>query len=296
MDRIKILETPRDALQGIKPFIPTRTKADYINSLLRVGFDIVDFGSFVSPKAIPQLSDTAEVLAKLDLEHTNTKLLAIVGNERGAKTGAAFEQISFLGYPHSISEQFLKLNINSTLRKSRRRAEAIQEVCEEGGKKLIIYLSMAYGNKYGDAWSMDLLMEECDMLHEMGIRNITLSDTIGIADPASVAASFLHLTPRFPDVEFGLHLHTDLTQWYEKLHAAYIHGCRLFDGVINGLGGCPMAGHKLVGNLRTGHILEYIDRNNLEIKIDKEAFENALTKAINTFSLIDFNNNSNFLK
>ncbi|MCF8227528.1 MAG: hypothetical protein K9G58_01830 [Bacteroidales bacterium] len=294
-DRIKILETPRDAMQGIKPFIPTQTKADYINSLLKVGYDIVDFGSFVSPKAIPQLRDTADVLRLLDLSQTDSDLMTIVGNLRGAKNAAKYDEIKYLGYPHSVSDKFLMLNINSSLKKSRKVCTDILNVCTRSDKELVVYLSMAFGNSYDEEWSVEILEAECDKLHEMGIKHIALSDTIGSSYPASIAAVFMALVPRFPGIDFSLHLHTTLHQVYEKLDAAYQHGCKGFDGVLNGLGGCPMADHELVGNVRTGMILEYMEKKGLETKIDKEAFENAITKSITTFALIDLKNKDHFL-
>ncbi len=294
-ERIKILETPRDAMQGIKPFIPTDKKADYLNALLKVGFDTIDFGSFVSPSAIPQLRDTAEVLKKLDLSQSDTRLMTIVGNLRGAKDATAFDEITFLGYPHSVSERFLMLNINSSLIKSREVCADILEQCEKTERELVVYLSMAFGNSYEEAWSVDILKNECDMLHKMGVKYIALSDTIGASYPASIAAVFMALVPAFPDIEFSLHLHTRLHQVFEKLDAAYKYGCMGFDGVMNGLGGCPMAEHELVGNVRTGLILEYLEKNKLETKIDKKAFENAITKSITTFALIDHQNKDQFL-
>ncbi|MDZ7744125.1 MAG: hydroxymethylglutaryl-CoA lyase [Bacteroidota bacterium] len=294
-DRIKILETPRDAMQGIKPFIPTEKKADYINSLLRVGFDIIDFGSFVSPAAIPQLRDTAAVLKKLDLTQSDTKLMCIVGNLRGTKDATQYEEISFLGYPHSVSDKFLMLNINSSLDKSRDACADILEQCEKTGKELVVYLSMAFGNNYGEEWSVEILEKECNKLNEMGVKYIALSDTIGASYPASIAAVFMALVPAFPHIEFSLHLHTKLHQVFEKLDAAYQCGCMGFDGVMNGLGGCPMAEHELVGNVRTGMILECLENNKLETKIDKKAFEDAITKSITTFALIDLQNKDHFL-
>lgn len=296
MDRVKIVETPRDAMQGIKPFIPTEKKVEYIQILLNVGFDIVDFGSFVSPKAIPQLKDSAEVLERLDLSATNTKLLAIVGNLRGARQGVQHDKVSYLGYPHSVSDRFLMLNLSSSLDKSRKVTSDILNVCESGNTKLLVYLSMAFGNPYGEEWNVDLLMEECEALHSIGVRHIALSDTVGASYPASIAAVFMALVPEFPDIEFSFHLHTSLEQWYEKIDAAYYHGCRTFDGVINGLGGCPMAGHKLVGNIQTGRILEYIQKNDLETNINKQAFDKALAKSITTFADIDTENGENFLE
>jgi hydroxymethylglutaryl-CoA lyase len=295
-ERIKILETPRDAMQGIRPFIPTERKIAYINTLLKVGFDVIDFGSFVSPKAIPQLRDTAKVLKGLNLSDSKTELMVVVGNKRGAETATAFEEIKYLGYPHSVSDHFLMLNINSSLQKSRMLCEDLMGICSQKNKELVVYLSMAFGNEYNENWSIDILLKECEKLHEMGVRNISLSDTIGVAHPASVAAVFMALVPQFPDIEFSLHLHTTTRQWYEKLNAAYKYGCRSFDGVLNGLGGCPMAGHDLVGNVRTGSILEFAEKNGLETNVDKNAFEDAITKSITTFALIDPNNADLFLK
>lgn len=294
-ERIKILETPRDAMQGIKPFIPTDKKADYINTLLKVGFDTIDFGSFVSPFAIPQLRDTAEVLKKLDMSQCDSRLMSIVGNLRGAKDATEFEEITFLGYPHSVSDRFLMLNINSSLIKSREACADILEQCEKTGKELVVYLSMAFGNSYDEEWSVEILEKECSMLHEIGVKYIALSDTIGASYPASIAAVFMAVVPAFPEIEFSLHLHTRLHQVFEKLDAAYKHGCMGFDGVMNGLGGCPMADHELVGNVRTGMILEYFEKNKLKTMIDKKAFEDAITKSITTFALIDLQNKDHFL-
>ncbi|MBU2650026.1 MAG: hydroxymethylglutaryl-CoA lyase [Bacteroidetes bacterium] len=285
---VEIVETPRDAMQGIQPFIPTRSKADYINALLKVGFDIIDFGSFVSPKAIPQLRDTAKVLEMLDIDNTKTRLLAIVGNQRGAEEAAIYDKVTYLGYPHSTSDIFLQKNINSTLEKSRKTVEALKNICSKNGKILSVYYSMCFGNPYGEEWNPEQLWQETEIMRQMGVTRIVLSDTIGVATPESIRHTFRQLVPSFPDIQFGLHIHSTMQQWYEKIDEAYKGGCRSFEGVLNGLGGCPMAGHELVGNLRTGLLLEYFEKNGIPVKIDKEAFENAITKSITTFALLKF--------
>jgi hydroxymethylglutaryl-CoA lyase len=286
--KIELVETPRDAMQGIKAFIPTDSKAEYINALLKVGFDIIDFGSFVSPKAIPQLADTAEVLDKLDLSKSKSKLLAIVANTRGANAGAEFDKITYLGYPHSISNTFLQRNINSSLEKSRNTMEDIMGICQKKNKILTVYLSMGFGNPYGEEWRVEQVEEETSILHDIGIRRIVLSDTVGMGSPERIEQSFEKLVPLYPDVQFGLHLHTTLEHWCKKLDAAFKHGCKSFEGVINGIGGCPMAGYELVGNIRTGLLLQYLRKHKIETGIDKEAFENAITKSITTFALLKY--------
>jgi len=285
---VEIVETPRDAMQGIKPFIPTRSKADYINALLKVGFDIIDFGSFVSPKAIPQLRDTAKVLEMLNIDNTKTRLLAIVGNRRGAEEAAIFDKIAYLGYPHSTSDIFLQKNINSSLEKSRKTVETLKNICSKSGKILSIYYSMCFGNPYGEEWNPEQLFQETEIMSQMGVTRVVLSDTIGVATPESIRHTFRQLVPAFPGIQFGLHIHSTMQQWYEKIDEAYKGGCRSFEGVLNGLGGCPMAGHELVGNLRTGLLLEYFEKNGIPVKIDKEAYENAITKSITTFALLKF--------
>lgn len=286
--KVKITETPRDAMQGLKTFIPTESKINYINSLLKVGFDVIDFGSFVSPKAIPQLRDSQEVLEGLDTEGSRSKLLAIVGNLRGGRTGASLEKVDLLGFPHSISNKFLELNINSNIKKSRDTVKELLNICTRSGKGLVIYISMAYGNPYKETWSQQRLTDEVGFLAETGIRHIALSDTIGVGNRETIGNSFAELVPGFPGIEFSLHLHTTIENWYDKVDAAFTNGCRNFDGVLNGLGGCPMADHKLIGNIYTGFLLEYMQKNDVEVGVDKKAFENAITKSITTFALIDF--------
>lgn len=283
MRKIKITESPRDAMQGLTRFIPTKDKARYINSLLKVGFDVIDFGSFVSPKAIPQLKDTALVLDKLDLSQTETKLLAIVANKRGGEDAAQFEKVSYLGYPFSISPTFLKRNINSNIEKSVNTVEDLLNICDRHNKGLVVYISMAFGNPYGDEWDPDLVAGWVDKLYQMGVRIIPLSDTVGISRKKNIALLFSTLVPEFPEIEFGFHLHTTIRHWYRKINAAFLNGCRSFDTVINGLGGCPMAENRLVGNLRTSNLLEYFEINYVPMEIDEEAFEESYKLALDIF-------------
>jgi len=283
METVKIIESPRDAMQGLIPFIATEAKADYINALLKVGFDTIDFGSFVSPKAIPQLRDTVEVLKKLDLSNTKSKLLAIVANKRGGEDAAKFSEITYLGYPFSISLTFLKRNINSTIEKSIATVQELLNICDKNNKELVVYISMGFGNPYGDEWNVDIVTKWVDALYNMGVRIIPLSDTIGISTKKTISNLFSALVPAYPDIEFGFHLHTTIRHWYRKINAAYTNGCRRFDTVINGLGGCPMAENKLVGNLRTSNLLEYLEINNVPVDIDEKAFEKAFEKALNIF-------------
>ncbi|MFO8129311.1 MAG: hypothetical protein R6T99_05350 [Bacteroidales bacterium] len=285
---VEIVETPRDAMQGIKQFIPTKSKAGYINTLLKVGFDIIDVGSFVSPAAIPQLRDTAEVLDMLDMSGSDSKLLVITANVRGAEKAVMFDKITYLGYPHSTSDTFLQKNINASLSKSRETIRRLTEICDRKGKQLSVYFSMALGNPYSEEWNTGQLITEAGLMREMGIRRIVISDTIGAGTPGTIKEVFKSLVPEFPGIRFGLHLHSTLDKWYEKIDAAYRQGCRSFEGVLNGLGGCPMAGHELVGNIRTGLLLEYFEKNNIPLNIHKAAFENAVTKSITTFALLKF--------
>jgi len=283
MGKIKIIESPRDAMQGLTRFIPTNDKARYINALLRVGFDTIDFGSFVSPKAIPQLKDTAEVLSKLDLSNSDTKLLVIIGNQRGAETAVQYDEIQYLGYPFSISPTFLKRNINSTIEKSVNTVSELLNICNKNNKELVVYISMAFGNPYGDQWSPDIVADWVYRLHKMGVKIMPLSDTVGISTKKNIALLFSTLVPEFPEVEFGFHLHTTIRHWYRKINAAFINGCQRFDTVINGLGGCPMAENRLVGNLRTSNLLEYFEINYVPIELNEEAFEEAYGLALEVF-------------
>jgi hydroxymethylglutaryl-CoA lyase len=283
MNKIKIIESPRDGMQGLVRFIPTKDKVRYINALLKVGFDTIDFGSFVSPKAIPQMKDTASVVSQLDLSNTNTKLLAIIGNPRGALDASQFENITYLGYPFSISPTFLKRNLNSNIEKSVSVVDELLEICDKTNKELVVYISMAFGNPYNDEWNADLVASWVLKLHHMGVRIIPLSDTIGISSKKNIALLFSTLVPEFPDIEFGFHLHTTIRHWYRKINAAFLNGCRRFDTVINGLGGCPMAENRLVGNLRTSNLLEYFEINYVPVEINEEAFSNAYEMALEIF-------------
>ncbi len=280
---VKIIECPRDAMQGIKPFIPTERKADYINALLKVGFDTIDFGSFVSPKAIPQMRDTAQVLSRLDLDSTNSKLLAIVANKRGADDASQFDEITYLGYPFSISETFQLRNTNATIEKSLHRVETIQEICEKHNKKMLVYISMGFGNPYGDPWNVEIVQKWVDVLADMGIRFISLSDTIGISNPTTISYLFSNLIPPFPDVEFAAHLHTPPHNWREKVEAAYQSGCKRFDAAVKGYGGCPMAKDDLTGNMPTENLLHYFDSIDVELGLDKTAFFQAMDLSYDIF-------------
>jgi hydroxymethylglutaryl-CoA lyase len=282
--KIKIIECPRDAMQGIKTFIPTELKANYIQSLLRVGFDTLDFGSFVSPKAIPQMRDTKEVLDKLDLSCTRTKLLSIVANLRGAEMACSIDSIDYLGFPFSISENFQMRNTHKTISESEIVLKDILEITQKSNKKLVVYMSMAFGNPYGDPWDVDIVSEWADRLQSMGVEILSLSDTIGSSKPESISYLFSNLIPKFPHIEFGAHLHTHPNSWYEKLNAAYKAGCYRFDGAIQGFGGCPMASDSLTGNMPTEKIISYFNSENIDTQIDILPFESAHNSASKLFS------------
>ncbi|MFM9984652.1 MAG: hydroxymethylglutaryl-CoA lyase [Flavobacteriales bacterium] len=273
----RIIECPRDAMQGIKSWIDTKDKIRYINQILSAGFDTVDFGSFVSEKAIPQMKDTAEVLNSLDLSGSRSKLLAIVANMRGAETAAHFEAIDYLGFPFSISETFQQRNTNSSIEESLVRVEEIQKLCIRAGKKLVVYISMGFGNPYGDPWNPDIAIRWSERLFkELDVRIIALSDTIGIAQPEVISSLFNALIPALPEVEFGAHLHTTPFTWREKIDAAWTAGCRRFDGAIKGYGGCPMADDELTGNMPTENLLSYFTENQIEHGINLSEFSKAM--------------------
>lgn len=282
---IKLIECPRDAMQGLHEFIPTKQKTDYINSLLRVGFDTLDFGSFVSPKSIPQLRDTSAVLRGLDLSNTQTKLLAIIANVRGAKEALAFDEIQYLGYPFSISEIFQKRNTNKTIAQSQRMLAEIMDLAISKNKQVVVYLSMGFGNPYREPWSVSIVENWTEKLANMGARIISLSDTIGTSNPDNINYLFSNLIKAFPQVEFGAHLHTTPDTWYEKIEAAYNSGCRRFDSAIKGFGGCPMADDDLVGNMPTEQLLSFVQEKKLETNINMLAFESAYNSALQTFPL-----------
>ena len=272
---IKLVECPRDALQGIKPFIPTSLKIEYLNQLLQVGFDTLDFGSFVSPKAIPQMRDTADVLKGLDLS-TSTRLLAIVANTRGASQAIEFDEISFLGYPFSISETFQLRNTNATIEDSLGRLMRIKELADQKNKKLVVYLSMGFGNPYGDEWNVDIVSHWVEQLSSRGFKILQLSDTIGVATPESISYLFNGLIPAYPNIEIGAHLHTTPNDWEAKLQAAYQSGCRRFDGALRGYGGCPMAKDDLTGNMPMEHIVQYFNEHSLVPTINNLMLQKSL--------------------
>ena len=274
---MKIIECPRDAMQGLHDFIDTDKKVAYINQLLQVGFDTLDMGSFVSPAAIPQMRDTASVINQLDLSNSDTKLLTIVGNERGARDASEFDEVSYLGFPFSISDTFQKRNINSTIQDSFHRAEEILNTCVIKNKEFVVYISMAFGNPYNDPWDADIVLEWTHKLHnELGVDIISLSDTIGVADPKTIDYLFKSLIPELPNVEFGAHLHTTPQSWEEKVAAAVNAGCERFDGALKGFGGCPMAKDDLTGNMPTENIVSYLNKKKIEINIDKDALFKSL--------------------
>ena len=278
---MKIIECPRDAMQGISDFIPTEKKVAYLNSLLKVGFDTLDFGSFVSPKAIPQMRDTANVLSQLD--DSNSRLLAIVANQRGADEACSFERIDDLGYPFSVSENFQKRNTNNSIDQSLSLVEQLQNTCERHHKSLVVYMSMAFGNPYGEHWHEDIVAKWGEKLSDLGVKTIALSDTIGVSNPDNIKPLFSLLIEEYPQIEWGAHLHTHLKSWREKVEAAYNTGCRRFDGAIKGYGGCPMAKDDLVGNMPTEKLLSFTQEKKIETAINTLAFESAYNKAIDTF-------------
>ncbi|WP_418603082.1 hydroxymethylglutaryl-CoA lyase [Hwangdonia sp.] len=281
--KVKIIECPRDAMQGIKAFIPTANKVQYIQSLLRVGFDTIDFGSFVSPKAIPQMVDTAEVLAQLDLSKTTSKLLAIVANQRGAENASIHKEIDYLGYPFSISENFQMRNTHKTIAQSVSILEGILNIADQSNKEVVVYISMGFGNPYGDPWDVNIVGEWTERLNKMGVKILSLSDTVGTSNPESISYLFSHLIPQYPHIEFGAHLHTTPSTWFEKVDAAYKAGCMRFDGAIQGFGGCPMAKDELTGNMPTEKLLSYFtsQKNN---SLNALSFESAYNEASKIFN------------
>lgn len=281
---VKIIECPRDAMQGIKTFIPTEKKVQYIQSLLRVGFDTIDFGSFVSPKAIPQMVDTADVLAQLDLSKTSSKLLSIVANVRGAEQASLYKEIDYLGFPFSISENFQMRNTHKTIAQSVETLQDILNIAHKSSKELVVYISMGFGNPYGDPWSVDVVGEWTEKLARMGVTILSLSDTIGSSNPDNISYLFSNLIPSYPKIEFGAHLHTTPTTWFEKVDAAFASGCRRFDGAIQGFGGCPMAKDELTGNMPTEKILSYFTQKKAH-DLNAMSFESAYNEATKIFSV-----------
>lgn len=281
---MKIIECPRDAMQGLHEFIPTQTKADYINQLLKVGFDTIDFGSFVSPKAIPQLRDTAEVLAALDLSATSSKLLAIVANLRGAEAAVSHEEISYLGFPLSISETFQQRNTNKRISQALDQLQEIQNLCKKHGKTLVTYISMGFGNPYEEPFNEEIVAEFSQKLVDMEVEIISLADTIGVAQPELIQRIFTATIAAFPQTEIGAHFHSTPHTANEKIDAAYQAGCRRFDVAIKGYGGCPMAKDELTGNIATEKLLSYFDTAGIEAGINQKAFEEALLMSSGVFS------------
>jgi len=280
---MKLIECPRDAMQGMHEFIPTEKKVAYINSLLRVGFDTIDFGSFVSPKAIPQMRDTAEVLKQLNLAGSNTKLLAIIANERGAQDAVQFDEITYLGFPFSVSETFQQRNANSSIEESLGRVEAIKKICDNSNKKLVVYLSMAFGNPYGDVWSSDIVTTWGKRLvSDFGIEILAPSDTVGSSTPETILDIFSTLIPEVPGVEVGAHLHTTPFSWREKVEAVIASGCKRMDGALKGFGGCPMAADDLTGNMPTELVIAYLKEHSMLKGIDEKALEVSLKLAAET--------------
>ncbi len=282
-EKVKIIECPRDAMQGIKSFIPTEEKVKYIQSLLGCGFDTIDFGSFVSPRAVPQMTDTAEVLNRIDLSKTKSKLLAIVANIRGAQDASLYEAIDYLGYPFSISENFQMRNTHKTIAQSVEILQEILNIADIKDKEVVTYISMGFGNPYGDPWNVEIVGKWTEKLASMGVRILSLSDTVGTSTPDVIDYLFTNLIPAYPEIEFGAHLHTTPNKWHEKIAAAYESGCRRFDGAVQGFGGCPMAKDELTGNMPTEKMLSYFTSVKAETNVKWMVFEAAYNKASDLF-------------
>ena len=270
-------------MQGWKHFIPTEQKVKYLNALLKVGFNVLDFGSFVSPKAIPQMADTKEVIPQLDLAGTNTKLLGIIANTRGAEEAVAYDEVSYLGFPFSISETFQLRNTNKTIAESLKQVEEIQNLCTQKEKELVIYISMGFGNPYGDPYSAEVAIDWVGKLVKLGVKTFAMSDTVGVAKPANIEYIFKNLVPEFKGIDIGAHFHSTPDKWEEKIQTAYDSGCLRFDSAMKGIGGCPMAEDELVGNIATENIVDWCGRNNIETNINKEAFTDAMLMASGIF-------------
>jgi hydroxymethylglutaryl-CoA lyase len=281
---LKLIECPRDAMQGWPRFISTEKKIAYLNSLLQVGFDTIDFGSFVSPKAIPQMADTKEVLKGLQLQNTSSKLLAIVANRRGAEEAVMYDEITYLGFPFSISETFQQRNTNSSIEESLGRVDDIQELCFKSKKQLVGYLSMGFGNPYGDPYNDEILLQWADELIKRDISILSLADTVGVAAPEQISFALQALIPKYPEITFGVHLHSTPINWREKLEAAVNAGCTRIDGALKGIGGCPMAGNELVGNMNTELIIAYLEEKGLLHELNKEALQKSLQLASAIFA------------
>ena len=281
---VKLIECPRDAMQGWKNFIPTQKKIEYINQLLKVGFDTIDFGSFVSQKAVPQMADTKEVIRQLSIANTKTKLLAIIANVRGAQEASEFEKINYLGFPFSTSPTFQMRNAHSTIEESLERVKGIKNICDETEKELVVYISMAFGNPYGDEYNEDIVLEWIKKIAGEGIGIISLADTVGLADPSQISSIVNKVITQFPDLETGVHLHSTSFNWKEKIDAALENGCLRFDGALKGVGGCPMAKDELVGNMNSELMIPYFEKLGLLQNINHEALEEAIQMATKIFA------------
>jgi hydroxymethylglutaryl-CoA lyase len=281
--QMKLVECPRDAMQGWAHFIPTEQKIEYLNGLLRVGFDTLDFGSFVSPAAIPQMADTKEVIAHLDTANTNTKLLAIIANQRGAEDAVSFEKISYLGFPFSISETFQHRNTNSSVDESLKRVEAIQELCLKNSKELVVYISMGFGNPYGDPYNEEIVLQRTKQIRDLGVNIISIADTVGLATPEEVNTLMSRVIPAFPDAEIGVHLHSAPEGREQKIAAALSAGCTRFDAALKGIGGCPMSGNDLVGNMDTEVMIHYFEQQGYDLHLNKEALSQSSRLATEIF-------------
>jgi hydroxymethylglutaryl-CoA lyase len=279
--KLKLIECPRDAMQGWANFIPTEKKIEYLNQLLKVGFDTLDFGSFVSPKAIPQMADTAQVYEAL--EESDTKLLAIIANLRGAETAVKFPKIKYLGFPFSISETFQQRNTNSSIAEASKTVEAIQNLCQKTDKQLVVYFSMGFGNPYGDVFNTEIVANWAEKMINLGIKIIALSDTVGVADNQIITELFTDLIPQYPNIEFGAHFHATNDNWQMKIESAYQAGCRRFDGAIGGFGGCPMAEDELVGNINTQNMIQYFDNQGIDLGLNKNEFQKSVEISRNMF-------------
>ena len=280
---LKLVECPRDAMQGWPHFIPAEQKIAYLNGLLKVGFDTLDFGSFVSPAAIPQMADTKEVIGSLELSGTKTKLLAIIANQRGAEDAVSFEKISYLGFPFSISETFQHRNTNSSVDESLKRVEAIQELCLKNDKELVVYISMGFGNPYGDPYNEEIVLQRTKQIHELGVNIISIADTVGLATPEEVSLLMTKVIPAFPDAEIGVHLHSTPEGREQKIAAALSAGCTRFDAALRGIGGCPMSGNDLVGNMDTEVMINYFEKNGYDLHLNKEALSQSSRLAAQIF-------------
>ena len=280
---VRITESPRDAMQGLKYFIPTKDKARYINALLKVGFDIIDFGSFVSPKAIPQFSDINDLLGMIEPDGSDTELLAIIGSSRWGETASAYDIVDWFGYPFSISTTFQKMNLNRTPEESLDTVKGLLEICDKSGKKLRTYLSMAFGNPYGDKWDKEIVAEWVRKLNQHGVNHIAISDTVGLSNPEIITELFSFIFSEFPSVDFGFHLHTSKKKLHDKIEAAWMSGVRNFDSVLTGVGGCPLSGYELVGNLDTLELLSFFEHKGIGHKLNAESLEQAIQIAKEVF-------------